>query len=110
MLKREMSPVHPGVILKDLFMDPLGLGVQDLADNLGVARKTISSLVNGHQGISVEMALRLAKAFNTSTDVWINMQKDLDILEAVKKIDLGQVRILTHIKKTDATHYTAKRA
>lgn len=102
MLKREMPPVHPGEILKDLFMDALGIGVQELADNLGVARKTISALINGHQGLSVEMALRLSKAFNTTADVWINMQKDYDIWEVSKKIDLDRVQILTQIKKPAA--------
>ena len=55
-----MPPVHPGEILKTLFKAELGIGVKQLAQDLDVTRKTVSALVNGHQGISVEMALRLS--------------------------------------------------
>lgn len=106
MLKREMPPVHPGYILKSLFMNALGIGVKELASHLNVTPKTISALINGHQGISVEMALRLSKAFNTSADVWINMQKDYDIWEAGKRVNLSNVQVLTHAKKT-ATYRAA---
>lgn len=79
MLKREMPPVHPGEILKNLYMEPLSLGIKQLAVDLDVTPKTISALVNGHQGISAEMALRLSKAFGTSSDIWVSLQKDYDI-------------------------------
>ena len=102
MLKKEMPPVHPGEILKTLFMEPLELGVKQLAQYIDVTPKTISALINGHQGISVEMALRLSKAFSTSTDVWINMQKDYDLWNVSAQINLDSVRVITSGKKNAA--------
>ena len=62
MIKRALEPSHPGEIIKGLYMEPLGLTQEEAAKNLGVTRKTFSMLLNGRQGISAEMALRLAKA------------------------------------------------
>ncbi len=102
MQKREMPPVHPGEILKTLFMDELGIGVKQLAQNLDVTPKTVSALVNGHQGISVEMALRLSKALGTSSDIWINLQKDFDLWKARNLVNLDNVRIIIQPKKNAA--------
>ncbi len=102
MLKREMPPVHPGEILKTLFMESLGLGIKETAQYLDVTPKTVSALVNGHQGISAEMALRLSKAFGTTGDIWINMQKDYDLWNARKHVDLDKVRIISRGKKNAA--------
>ena len=102
MLTRKMPPVHPGEILKTLFMAPLSIGVKQMAQDLDVTPKTISALVNGHQGISIEMALRLAKAFSTSSDVWINMQKDYDLWKVQGLVNLDNVRIVTPPKKNAA--------
>jgi addiction module HigA family antidote len=102
MLKREMPPVHPGEILRTLFMDPLGISVKQMAHDLDVTPKTISALVNRHQGISVEMALRLSKAFGTSSDIWINMQKDYDLWKAREIVNLDNVRVIVARKKNAA--------
>jgi addiction module HigA family antidote len=102
MLRREMPPVHPGEILRTLFMDALGIGVKEMAQNLDVTPKTVSALVNGHQGISVEMALRLSKALGTSSDIWINMQKDYDLWKAREIVNLDKVRIIAPRKKNAA--------
>lgn len=102
MLEREMSPVHPGEILKTLFMEPLGIGVKQMASDLDVTPKTVSAIVNGHQGISVEMALRLSKAFGTSSDVWINLQKDYELWKARELVNLDNVRIIVARKKNAA--------
>jgi len=102
MLKREMPPVHPGEILRTLFMDELGIGVKQMAQDLNVTPKTVSALVNGHQGISVEMALRLSKALGTSSDIWINLQKDFDLWKARDLVNLDKVRIIIQPKKNAA--------
>lgn len=68
------NPPHPGEVLKGLYLDPLNVTVTEAALALNVARKTLSGLVNGRSGISPEMALRLAKALNTSPELWLNMQ------------------------------------
>ena len=102
MLKREMPPVHPGEILRTLFMDALGIGVKQMANDLDVTPKTVSALVNGHQGISIEMALRLSKALGTSSDIWINMQKDYDLWKARDLVNLDNVRVIARPKKNAA--------
>ncbi len=87
-----MSPVHPGEILKEMYLGPLGVGISDFSAIVGVARRTISLLINGHSGVSAEMALRLSKALNTTPELWLNMQRDFDLWNAGKKIELKGIR------------------
>ncbi|MBW1814748.1 MAG: HigA family addiction module antidote protein [Deltaproteobacteria bacterium] len=79
---RMHNPPHPGEVLRELCLEPLGISVTDAAKALGVARKTLSSILNGHSGISPEMAIRLAKAFDTSAESWLNQQVQYDLWEA----------------------------
>ena len=79
------NPPHPGEIIRDLCLEPLGLSVTDAAEALGVSRKTLSSILNGRSGISPEMALRLSKAFNTSPESWLNQQIQYDLWHAKKE-------------------------
>ena len=102
MLKQGMKPAHPGQILKDLYMEPLALSQTDAAVNLGITRKTLSMLLNEHQGISAEMALRLAKAFSTTPELWLNMQRNYDLWNAGQKVKLAQVKVFRRAK-TSAT-------
>ena len=76
------NPPHPGEILKELCLEPLGLTVTDAAKALGVSRKTLSSIINGKAGISPEMAIRLSIAFNTSSESWMNQQSQYDLWQA----------------------------
>ena len=78
------NPPHPGEIIRDLCLEPLGLSVTDAAEALGVSRKTLSSILNGRSGISPEMALRLSKAFNTSPESWLNQQAQYDLWHVKK--------------------------
>ena len=73
------NPLHPGQILKAHYLVPLNLTISEVAKGLGVTRPSLSAIVNGRAGISPEMALRLAEAFNTSPELWINMQKSYDL-------------------------------
>lgn len=82
-----MDPPHPGEVLKGLYMEPLSLSIKEVAEHLNVDRKTISRLVNGHTNISAEMALRLGKAFNTTPDLWLNMQGGYDLWHAKEKME-----------------------
>ncbi len=91
-MKRGMQPVHPGEILKEMYLEPLGVGVSAFGEVIGVARRTISLIINGHSGISPEMALRLSKALGTSPELWLNMQRDYDLWNAEKKIMLKDIR------------------
>ena len=76
------KPPHPGEILKELCIEPLGLTVTKAAKGLGISRKTLSSILNGKAGISPEMALRLSIAFNTSSESWLNQQSQFDLWKA----------------------------
>ena len=72
-------PPHPGEILKELCLEPLGLTVTRAAKALGVSRKTLSAILNGRAGISPEMAIRLSMAFDTSAESWLNQQTQYDL-------------------------------
>ena len=79
---RMHSPPHSGEVLRELCLEPLGISVTDAAQALVVARKTLSSILNGRFGISPEMAIRLAKAFDTSPESWMHQQVQYDLWEA----------------------------
>lgn len=72
------EPLHPGEVVKDALIDGAGLNVTEAASKLGVSRTSLSRLLNGHVGISPEMALRLSKLLNTSIEMWINIQAQYD--------------------------------
>jgi len=76
------NPPHPGEIIKEFCLLPLGLTITEAAKGLGVSRKTLSSIINGKAGISPEMAIRLSIAFNTSSESWINQQAQYDLWQA----------------------------
>lgn len=78
------NPPHPGEILRELCLDPLGLTVTEAAKGLGISRKTLSAILNGRAGISSEMAVRLSMAFGTSAEVWLNHQLQYDVWQAEK--------------------------
>lgn len=74
------NPAHPGEILKELVLDPLGLSVTQVAENLDVSRKTLSKVINGRGAITPEMAVRLEMAFaNPSADHWLKLQNAYDL-------------------------------
>ncbi|HVY75956.1 MAG TPA: HigA family addiction module antitoxin [Puia sp.] len=98
MLKQKMKPAHPGQVLKDLYLESLALSQAEIAENLGVTRKTLSMLLNSRQGISAEMALRLSKAFNTTPELWLNMQCNYDLWEAEQKVQLSKIRTFKGLK------------
>jgi addiction module HigA family antidote len=73
------NPPHPGEIIKELCLEPLGLTITRAAEALGVSRKTLSAILNGRAGISPEMAIRLSMAFDTSAESWLNQQVQYDL-------------------------------
>jgi addiction module HigA family antidote len=68
---RMHNPPHPGEVLKELCIEPLGISVTDAAKALDISRKTLSAVLNGRAGISPEMAVRLSIAFDTSAESWL---------------------------------------
>lgn len=76
------NPPHPGGIVKRQCLEPLGLSVTRAAEGLGVTRQALSELVNEHTGVSVEMAIRLSKAFGSTPETWLGMQMAYDLWQA----------------------------
>ena len=79
MSKKLLTPIPPGEILHEDFMKPLGISMNQLARDLDVPPNRISAVVNGKRAITADTALRLAKFFGTSPDVWIGLQKDYEL-------------------------------
>lgn len=79
------NPPHPGEIIRGLCLEPLCLSVSDAGKALGVSRKTLSEILNGRAGISPEMAIRLAIAFNTTPESWLAQQAQHDLWKANRK-------------------------
>jgi len=71
---RMHDPPHPGEVIRELCLEPLGLSLTKAADGLGVSRKALSELLNGHSGVSPKMAIRLSKAFGGSPESWLVQQ------------------------------------
>ena len=88
------NPPHPGEIIKELCLEPLGITVTDAADALGVSRKTLSAILNGRAGISPEMAVRLSIAFDTSAESWLTQQSQYELWHAEQHRNEFQVRKL----------------
>jgi len=78
-------PTHPGNIIKEDYLLPLSITIKDMADSLGVSRKTLSKIINERGTITPDMALRLSRAFDTTPDFWLNLQKNYDLWHAEKE-------------------------
>lgn len=88
------NPPHPGEILRELYLPDYNLSVTAFALKLGVSRTTASELVNCKNGISADMALKLAKAFGTTPRFWLNMQQAYDLWQAKKRVNLDNVEVI----------------
>ena len=88
------NPPHPGEIIKELCIEPLGISVTEAASALGVSRKTLSAILNCHAGVSPEMAVRLSIAFGTSAESWLNQQSQYELWHAEKHRDNLKVKKL----------------
>jgi addiction module HigA family antidote len=86
------NPPHPGRIVRQECIEPLGLTVKEAAEHLGIRRQTLNNLVNGKSGVSPEMAIRLSKAFGSSPEVWLGLQMQYDLAQAEKSADRIKVR------------------
>ena len=89
------NPPHPGQSVRHDCLEPLGLSITDGAKVLGVTRQALNNLVNGKSGISPEMAIRLDKAFAGGAEVWLGLQMDYDLAQALKgerKIKVRRVK------------------
>lgn len=88
------DPVHPGEVLKELYLNPLDLGTIAFSRRLGVPRTRIERLVKGTTGVTPDTAFRLARAFGTTPAYWVNMQTNYDMAIAAKEIDVSGIEPL----------------
>jgi len=82
------NPVHPGDFIKEIFIQPSGLSIRQVAEKMKVSPSTFSRLVSGLSAVSPEMALRLSKTLGRTPESWLLMQDQYDLWHARKKIDL----------------------
>ena len=85
------NPPHLGAFVRRECMEPLGLTVTAAAKKLGVTRQALNNIVNERAGISPEMAIRLSKAFGGSARVWLTMQMQYDLAQAMKRA--GRIKV-----------------
>ena len=81
------NPPHPGKVVFDECLKPLGLTITDAAEGLGVTRQTLSRVINGQTGITAGMAVRLAKAFGGSAESWLRQQMMYDLAQIREKTE-----------------------
>ena len=79
MATKKLAPVHPGEILQEEFMKPLGLSQNRLGRDLGVSPRRINEIVHGKRSITADSALRLSRYFGTSAEFWLGLQTDYDL-------------------------------
>jgi antitoxin HigA-1 len=90
-----VAPIHPGEILKEEFMRPLSLSANALARAVRVPPNRISAIVNGERALTADTALRLAKAFGTTAEFWLNLQKQYELdCARDEATDIGRIEPL----------------
>ncbi|SNZ06981.1 addiction module antidote protein, HigA family [Persephonella hydrogeniphila] len=85
-LELEREPTHPGEILLEEFLEPLGITQTQLAKELGVSFRAINEIVNKKRGISPEMAIKLSERFGVSPEFWLGLQLDYDLWKSYQKM------------------------
>jgi addiction module HigA family antidote len=84
-MEDRLPNIHPGEILKEDFLDPLGVSAYRLAKETGMSQTRVGQIIRGKRGITADTALRFGKFFGTSARVWINLQTAYDIEETLQK-------------------------
>ena len=85
MLPKNRRPVHPGEIIREEYLKPLGLTQQQLANALGITRVRINEIILGKRSVTPDTAFRLSKYFNTTPDFWINLQMNVDMWDTLQR-------------------------
>jgi len=86
------TPPHPGEIIREECLKPLDLTITEAAEGLGIHRKNLSRILNGHAGVSPDMAVRLSNAFGSTPEMWLKLQMAYDLNQARKKDENQRVR------------------
>ncbi|MGH8426767.1 MAG: HigA family addiction module antitoxin [Gammaproteobacteria bacterium] len=89
-------PAHPGEILRELYLEPLGVNLTQAAEALGVSRKHVSAIVNRRAPVTAEMAMRLAVALTTEPEIWVNLQTQYDLWQ-VRRKGRPKVKVLSRM-------------
>jgi addiction module HigA family antidote len=82
MNKMKRKPTHPGKIIQKDYLKPLAITITEMAATLGISRKTLSKIINERGAVTPDMSLRLARAFDTTLELWMNLQKNYDLWQA----------------------------
>lgn len=85
-MKRDMLPVHPGEILFEDFLKPMGITQYRLAKSIGVSQRRIGEIISGRRAITADTALRLARFFGTDAQTWMNLQAHYDLEVALERL------------------------
>jgi len=99
--ENKLRPVHPGEVLQEQFLEPMGLSQSRVALAIGVHPRRINEIVLGKRGITADTALRLAKFFGTSAELWLGLQKDYELdlaTDEVGELIDREVRTLASIE------------
>ena len=100
MNKMKRKPTHPGKIIQEDYLKPLSMTITEMASILGISRKTLSKIINERGAITPDMSLRISRAFDTTPELWMNLQRNYDLWHAehlsndwkrVKPISLQQL-------------------
>jgi addiction module HigA family antidote len=100
MLPTHRAPVHPGEMLLEEFLKPLGLSQNEFARRLGISFPRLNEIIREKRGVTVDTALRLARVLGTSEGFWLNMQQDWDLWHALRSPAAKQIAKLARIRKT----------
>ncbi len=92
MAKKKIFAIHPGEILREEFMRPLGLTAYQLAKDLHVSIPRVNDIVRERRSVTADTALRLGRYFGTDAQTWMNLQADYDLRIARSKADISSVR------------------
>jgi addiction module HigA family antidote len=99
MTKKLLEPIHPGEILEEEFMRPLGLSANSVARRIDVPVTRISEIVRGKRGITADTALRLARLFGTSSDLWLGLQAEYDLRVAQRDLAGAALRRIVPLNR-----------
>jgi len=103
--KKKLAPVHPGEVLQEEFMKPLGLSQTKLGRDLGVSPRRINEIVHGKRSVTADTALRLSRYFGTSPEFWLGLQADYDLDTASDRLAeriLREVKVFSPVAEVEA--------
>ena len=102
MLPADRPPIHPGEMLLEEYLKPLGITQSSFADKIGVSFPRLNEVIKGRRGVTPDTALRLSQALETSPDMWLTMQLDWDLWHAMRSPAAKAIRRIKPVQVTVA--------